>query len=139
MTKYPHNDRVTISNEEINQLPLGSFEGPIEIIDQPNQLEEAFGEINEHTVVGFDTETKPVFVSGHYNKVSLVQIALPKKSELAAADIVAELGGEPNSASIGGLGWPGFRYHLNAHSVNFKLTFPDANVHWIGHQPFPPP
>jgi ribonuclease D len=42
-------------------------------------LEEAFTEIKKHTVVGFDTETKPVFVSGHYNKVSLVQIALPEK------------------------------------------------------------
>jgi ribonuclease D len=79
MTKYQHNDRVTISNEEINALPLGAFEGSVDIIDQPNQLEEAFAEIKKHSVVGFDTETKPVFVSGHYNKVSLVQIALPKK------------------------------------------------------------
>ncbi len=79
MTKYQHNDRVTISNEEINELPLGAFDGRIEIIDQANQLEEAFAEIKKHSVVGFDTETKPVFVSGQFNHVSLVQIALPKK------------------------------------------------------------
>ncbi len=79
MTKYSHNDRVTISNEEINELPLGAFEGKVDIIDQRDQLEKAFAEINEHSVVGFDTETKPVFVSGQYNKVSLVQIALPEK------------------------------------------------------------
>ena len=78
MTKQ-HNDRITITNEEINQLPLGAFEGPVDIIDQVDQLEEALAEIKKHSVVGFDTETKPVFVSGHYNKVSLVQIALPKK------------------------------------------------------------
>ncbi|MEK6783612.1 MAG: 3'-5' exonuclease [Bacteroidota bacterium] len=79
MTKYQHNDRITISNEEINELPLGAFEGNVDIIEEPEQLEDAFAEIKKHAVVGFDTETKPVFVSGHYNKVSLVQIALPKK------------------------------------------------------------
>ena len=79
MTKYQHNERVTISNEEINALPLAAFDGSVEVIEQTAQLEDAFAEIKKHVVVGFDTETKPVFVSGHYNKVSLVQIALPKK------------------------------------------------------------
>ena len=79
MTKYKHNDRITITNEEINALPLGAFEGPVNIIDQADQLEEALAEIRKHSVVGFDTETKPVFVSGQFNHVSLVQIALPKK------------------------------------------------------------
>jgi ribonuclease D len=78
MTKQ-HNERVTISNEEINALPLAAFDGSVEVIEQTAQLEDAFAEIQKHAVVGFDTETKPVFVSGHYNKVSLVQIALPKK------------------------------------------------------------
>ena len=79
MTTYQHNERITISNEEINELPLGAFDGRVEIIDQAGQLEEAFSEIKKHAVVGFDTETKPVFVSGQFNHVSLVQIALPKK------------------------------------------------------------
>ena len=79
MTTYQHNDRITISNEEINELPLGAFDGKVEIIDHADQLEEAFAEIKKHSVVGFDTETKPVFVSGQFNHVSLVQIALPKK------------------------------------------------------------
>jgi len=79
MTKYQHNDRVTISNDEINALPLGSFQGVVNILDDEDQLNIAFAEINKHTVVGFDTETKPVFVSGQYNQVSLVQIALPEK------------------------------------------------------------
>ena len=79
MTKYQHNDRITITNEEVNELPLGAFEGKVDIIDHADQLEEVFDEINGHSIVGFDTETKPVFVSGQYNKVSLVQIALPEK------------------------------------------------------------
>lgn len=88
MTKYQHNDRVTISNEEINELPLGAFEGKVNTIDQEDQLEKAFAEINRHSVVGFDTETKPVFVSGQYNKVSLVQIALPEKVFLVRLNTV---------------------------------------------------
>lgn len=94
MTQYPHNDRITITNEEINELPLGAFEGKIVIIDHADQLEEAFAEINKHSIVGFDTETKPVFVSGHYNKVSLVQIALPEKVfliRLNATDMAPQL------------------------------------------------
>ncbi len=71
--------KVTITNEEINELPLGAFDGEVVVITEPAKTEKAFAEINKHKVVGFDTETKPVFVSGHFNKVALMQIALPKK------------------------------------------------------------
>ena len=66
-----------ISKEDINLLPLGKFEGDIVIIDQISQLATAFEAINQHAFVGFDTETKPVFVRGESNKVSLLQIAIP--------------------------------------------------------------
>jgi ribonuclease D len=66
-----------ISKEDINLLPLGKFEGDIVIIDQISQLAAAFEAINQHAYVGFDTETKPVFVRGESNKVSLLQIAVP--------------------------------------------------------------
>lgn len=66
-----------ISKEDINLLPLGKFEGDIVIIDQISQLVTAFEAINQHAFVGFDTETKPVFVRGESNKVSLLQIAIP--------------------------------------------------------------
>ncbi len=72
-------DRTTITNEEINLLPLGAFEGNIEIISEPEKLGRAFEEIHRHTYIGFDTETKPVFVRGQYNKVAILQIALPEK------------------------------------------------------------
>jgi ribonuclease D len=77
MTRHP--DKVTITNEEINVLPLGAFEGEVVVISDPLATEMAFDEINHHRVVGFDTETKPVFVRGHSNKVALMQIAIPKK------------------------------------------------------------
>jgi ribonuclease D len=68
-----------ITNEEINLLPLGAFSGEIILISHPENLKPAFDEINRHSIVGFDTETKPVFVRGHQNKVALMQIALEKK------------------------------------------------------------
>lgn len=78
MTK-PINENTSITNEEINLLPLGAFEGKIVIISDSEKLGEAFEEISTHPHIGFDTETKPVFVRGHYNKVAILQIALPEK------------------------------------------------------------
>ncbi len=71
---HRHN-RLSITHEEINELPLGAFEGKVVIVSEEKNVSRAFAEIKEHPVVGFDTETKPVFVRGHQNKVSLMQIA----------------------------------------------------------------
>lgn len=72
-----HNLRLSITHEEINDLPLGAFEGKVVIVSDEKNVPRAFAEIHEHQEVGFDTETKPVFVKGHQNKVSLMQIATP--------------------------------------------------------------
>jgi len=79
MTPHLHNRKLTISKEEINALPLGAFEGKIVVVSEEKKLIHAYNEIKEHEVVGFDTETKPVFVRGHQNKVALMQVALPDK------------------------------------------------------------
>ena len=71
--------KVTVTNEEINLLPLKAFEGKIVVISDAHRLKDAFEEINTHPHIGFDTETKPVFVKGHRNKVAILQIALPAK------------------------------------------------------------
>ena len=66
-----------ISKDDINLLPLDKYEWPIVLVDRPDQLKGAFERINKEKFVGFDTETKPVFVKGETNEVSLLQIALP--------------------------------------------------------------
>ena len=68
-----------ITAEEINELPLQSFMGKIAVISQQEHLKKAFEEINQHPAVGFDTETRPVFVRGQQHKVALLQIALLHK------------------------------------------------------------
>src|SRR5579859_3278854 len=75
----PRFDKTTISHEEINELPLRAFEGMVEVVDDAKRLSQIFEEINRCKIVGFDTETKPVFVRGHQNKVALMQIALEEK------------------------------------------------------------
>ncbi|MFN8342482.1 MAG: 3'-5' exonuclease [Cyclobacteriaceae bacterium] len=68
--------RATISNEEINELPLGQFEREISLITDPEELPAIFRKLRHQHVVGFDTETKPVFVKGQRHKVALMQIGL---------------------------------------------------------------
>lgn len=79
MTKPLFSERTSITHEEINALPLGSFEGPVDIISSPSELKYVFDEVLSHQRIGFDTETKPVFVRGHRNKVAILQLALPEK------------------------------------------------------------
>lgn len=68
-----------ITKEEINDLPIGKYEGKIEIIDQIPDVDGAVQEIRRHPLIGFDTETKPTFQKGLKNPVSLVQLATSEK------------------------------------------------------------
>ncbi len=93
MTK-PFNGKTSITSEEVNLLPLRSFEGEVVVISNREKLRSAFEEINVHPHIGFDTETKPVFVRGHRNKVSILQIALPEKVfliRLLATELTSEI------------------------------------------------
>src|SRR5690606_5394961 len=65
----------SISKEEINELPLGQFEGKIHLIDHPEQIEEAVDYLVRQPMIGFDTETKPSFKKGEFNHVSLLQLS----------------------------------------------------------------
>ena len=65
----------SISKEEINELPLGQFEGPIYLIDRPDQVVDAVDFLENQPLIGFDTETKPSFRKGEVNQVALLQLA----------------------------------------------------------------
>lgn len=64
-----------ITKEEINALPVAQFNGEITVVDNALAVEEAVAELRKHSMVGIDTETKPSFVKGRMNKVSLVQVS----------------------------------------------------------------
>lgn len=71
--------RERITSEEVNALPLKAYAGKIVLIDKEEDIETAISEIEQHGVVGFDTESKPAFQKGEFHHVSLLQFAIPDK------------------------------------------------------------
>ena len=65
----------SITKDEIRLLPLGFFTGRTVVVNSKTQLETAIEELSRETILGFDTETKPNFVKGKYNRVALLQLA----------------------------------------------------------------
>jgi ribonuclease D len=71
--------RTEITKLEVNELPLDKFEGEIVIVDSASQMADAIDEINLENIIGIDTETRPTFTKGIFNKTALIQIATRKK------------------------------------------------------------
>ncbi|MBU0765037.1 MAG: 3'-5' exonuclease domain-containing protein 2 [Bacteroidetes bacterium] len=64
-----------ISREELCKLPLAGYEGKIVLINERDALNHYIPEICESSVLGFDTETKPVFRKHITHSVALLQLA----------------------------------------------------------------
>lgn len=79
MSQAPLFSRINITSDEINALPLHAFDGTVNVIQDKDDLPYVFEEISKHKLVGFDTETKPVFVKGQRHNVALMQVAIPNK------------------------------------------------------------
>lgn len=69
-----------ISKEEVAELDLIEFGGPIHLIDSLEDFEKAIDEISSSALLGFDTETKPAFKKGQVYPTSLIQLATRDKS-----------------------------------------------------------
>lgn len=67
----------TIDAEAVSSLPLTLFEGPIMVIDGPGaEYDRAIRFLKRKKVIGFDTETRPVFTShAPQNGVALLQLS----------------------------------------------------------------
>ena len=74
--------RKSISNDELAELPLSSFEGFIHIIERPEDLDKALKYLNDQPIIGFDTETRPAFKKGQVFPVSLLQLATSEQAFL---------------------------------------------------------
>jgi len=64
-----------ISREEIGELPIGRYEGPVCLVAAPPDLRRAMEDIRQESVIGFDTETRPAFRPGESYLPSIVQFA----------------------------------------------------------------
>ena len=66
----------SFSKDDINAMPLRRYEGAIQVIRTEKQLERALSEMEGETLLGFDTETRPVFKKGKKpGPPSLLQLA----------------------------------------------------------------
>jgi ribonuclease D len=65
----------SISKSEINDLPLISWEGRIELLETAEQMNAAVELLKDETHLGFDTETRPSFKKGEYHPPALIQLA----------------------------------------------------------------
>ena len=72
----------SISNDELAELPLSSFEGVVHVIEQHEDLDNALKYLSNQTVIGFDTETRPAFKKGQIFPVSLLQLATSEQAFL---------------------------------------------------------
>jgi ribonuclease D len=67
--------KLHISKSEINELPMGRYEGPIRLINNPEEADLAFQALEKEKLLGFDTETRPAFRKGESYHPSLLQLA----------------------------------------------------------------
>jgi len=68
-----------ITKNEINELSIEVFNGEIIVIDDVDDVDDAVEYLKQFKVIGFDTETKPVFRKNVTRKVALMQLATMDK------------------------------------------------------------
>lgn len=66
---------VSISKQELAQLPVALYPGKIVMVDTPEAVPEAIKALKAEKEIGFDTETKPSFRRGQTYMVSLLQLS----------------------------------------------------------------
>ncbi len=72
----------SISKDELNKKPIIQFQGNIVLVDNYEDEKKAFNDLNNTSILGFDTETKPSFKKGKKNKVALLQLSTNQNAYL---------------------------------------------------------
>ncbi len=67
--------RANIDKSEVVGLPIETFDGRIIVIQTESEANKAVDFLMTQDVVGLDTETRPSFVKGRVNTVSLLQVS----------------------------------------------------------------
>ncbi len=60
---------------QLGSLPRIQFQGRVIVVISESEAEKAVDYLLNADILGFDTETKPVFRKGHQNKVALLQVS----------------------------------------------------------------
>jgi len=64
-----------MSKNEINECPLDYWNGPVSVVRNKEELQQAMAKLTGETILGFDTETRPAYKKGESYPPSLLQIA----------------------------------------------------------------
>ena len=70
-----HPFRKAITRDEVAQLPLGHYDGPIRLVYEDAEVPVAVCELEREAVLGFDTETRAAFRKGESYPPALLQLA----------------------------------------------------------------
>jgi ribonuclease D len=73
-TGRPGFDR-RMSKDEINACPMERWTGPVSVVRTMDELDTAMAKLAGHTLLGFDTETRPAYTKGESYLPSLLQLA----------------------------------------------------------------
>lgn len=84
----PHNTILSISKEDLADLPQIDYHDGAVIISSEPDLEAAVAHLRTARVLGFDTETRPSFRKGQSHHVSLLQLASPDRCYLFRLNIL---------------------------------------------------
>lgn len=101
--------KLTITPEEIEKLEPACFQGQIHVISHPGwEFSRAVAYLKKQKIIGFDTETKPVFSSGqHHNSVALLQLSGPdhaflfRVQKLGMRGRICNILANPNIVKVG--------------------------------------
>lgn len=74
-TILPNDFRTKMSKEQINSLPIRKWEGAIHLVNSDDGVAEAVARLQRESILGFDTETKPVFRKGISHRPCILQLA----------------------------------------------------------------
>jgi len=77
-TGRPGFDR-RMSKDEINACPVKRWRGRISVVRNKDELAAAMRKLTGHTLLGFDTETRPAYKKGESYLPSLLQLASDKE------------------------------------------------------------
>ena len=64
-----------LEKQEINALPLKTYDGKIFIINRLQDVKTSCSILQKENILGFDTETRPAFQKGEYYTPSIIQLA----------------------------------------------------------------
>ncbi len=97
----------TLSKEEINLLPIRAYGGEICLIRTEEEQDRALNLLWKEKVLGFDTETRPVFTRGKSGNPALLQLGgencvfLFQLNRVPFGDALADLLADPHIVKTG--------------------------------------